>query len=61
MANAIVRVHLKIRWWVMPYLRLCRLVAASGIAIDLRRVKENVVRGLRVRYRGSFRSCTPSG
>ena len=43
--------RVKLRWWVMPYLRLCRYVTACGIAMDLDRVKANVLSGIRVSSR----------
>ena len=56
-------VRVKLRWWVMPYLRVCRLAAWAGIQVNLERVKANVMRGVSRAYtnRGPFRPFPQSG
>jgi hypothetical protein len=39
-------IRVRIRWWVMPYLRICRRAALCGIPVDLGRVQSRVQRGV---------------
>lgn len=41
-------VRVRFRWWVFPYLGLCRLGAALGLPIDIDRVAATTVLGIRI-------------
>ena len=41
-------VHVKFKWWVMPFLALCELTVFFGIELDIDTITEKVISGTRV-------------
>ena len=47
-------IHIKLQWWVMPFLRLCQFSIFCGVQLDTNRISEKVISGIRVNGKNQF-------